>query len=121
AVLREAADRLAAHADLRYVGFVEGNMLFSDVADVVVSDGFAGNIALKSIEGTAKMAGHLLGTWLGALGPLEAAGMALSRSKLQSLRHELNPQRYNGASFVGLSGVVVKSHGSADREGFRSA
>jgi glycerol-3-phosphate acyltransferase PlsX len=67
------------------------------------------------------MVGHLLRNWVEGLGPLEQAGMALARSKLRALRHELNPQRYNGASFVGLSGVVIKSHGSADIEGFQSA
>jgi len=121
AVLREAARLLGEDPALRYAGFVEGNVLFADAADVVVADGFAGNIALKSIEGAARMAGHLLGHWLEGLGPLEQAGLALARAKLRTLRHELNPQRYNGASFVGLCGVVIKSHGSADIEGFQSA
>jgi phosphate acyltransferase len=76
---------------------------------------------VKSIEGAARMAGHLLRDWLDRLSPLEQAAMALARAKLTRLRHELNPQRYSGASFVGLTGVVVKSHGSADTEGFRSA
>jgi phosphate acyltransferase len=121
AVLNDAAGRLSADASVNFVGFVEGNMLFSDVVDVVVADGFGGNVALKSIEGAARMAGHLLRGWLDELGPLERAGTLLARRRLQQLRHELNPQRYNGASFVGLSGVVVKSHGSADVEGFQSA
>jgi glycerol-3-phosphate acyltransferase PlsX len=121
AVLAAAARLLDEDPDMRYVGFIEGNMLFSGAADVVVADGFAGNIALKSVEGAARMVGHLLRNWVEGLGPLEQAGMALARSKLRALRHELNPQRYNGASFVGLSGVVIKSHGSADIEGFQSA
>lgn len=121
AVIGEAARLLEADPSIRYVGYVEGNVLFSNAADVVVADGFAGNIALKSIEGAAYMAGHLLHRWLEDLGPIEQAGLALVRGKLRSLRHALNPQRYNGASFVGLSGVVVKSHGSADVEGFQSA
>jgi len=120
-LLRTVANLLTADPDLNCVGFVEGNGLFSGYADVVVADGFVGNIAVKSIEGAARMAGHLLRDWLDRLSPLEQAGMALARSKLTRLRHELNPQRYNGASFVGLTGVVVKSHGSADIEGFRSA
>lgn len=121
AVLSDAARLLNDDASVDYAGFVEGNVLFSDVVDVVVADGFGGNVALKSIEGAARMAGHLLRRWLDELGPLERAGMLLAKRRLQKLRHELNPQRYNGASFVGLSGVVVKSHGSADVEGFRSA
>lgn len=118
---RQAAERLAADADLDYVGFIEGNRLFDGVADVVVTDGFAGNIALKSIEGAARMAGHLLRSWLDGLGPLARLGMWPARRHLRQLGHGLNPQRYNGASLVGLSGVVVKSHGSADAEGFQSA
>lgn len=119
--LQEAASLLERDAGLNFVGYVEGSVLFSNVADVVVTDGFVGNITLKAIEGTARMAGHLLRTWLDELNPLEQAGLVLVRGKLERLRHELNPQRYNGASFVGLDGVVVKSHGSADVEGFRSA
>ena len=117
----QAAALMSADPAVDYIGFIEGNVLFDGRADVVVADGFAGNIALKSIEGAARMAGHLLRGWFDALNPLERAGMSLARGKLQRLRHDLNPQRYNGASFVGLSGVVVKSHGSADQEGFGSA
>lgn len=120
-VLHAAAVLLAQDPNLHYVGFVEGSALFSGTADVVVADGFAGNISLKSIEGAARMAGHLLRAWLDTLSPLEQAGMSLARTKLRALRHELNPQRYNGASFVGLSGVVIKSHGAADVDGFGSA
>ncbi|MFU8814087.1 MAG: phosphate acyltransferase PlsX [Pseudomonadales bacterium] len=120
-LLHAAADLLGQDPGLNYVGFVEGSSLFAGAADVVVADGFAGNISLKSIEGAARMAGHLLRSWLDTLGPIEQAGLALVRTKLRALRHELNPQRYNGASFVGLAGVVVKSHGSADVDGFGSA
>lgn len=129
AVLREAARLLETDGELRFVGFIEGNVLFSDAADVVVTNGFAGNIALKSIEGAARMAGHLLSRWLEETDPARAARedavataeAQKSTARVESLRHALNPQRYNGASFVGLAGVVVKSHGSADVEGFRSA
>lgn len=118
---RLAAERLAADPSLHYAGFVEGNRLFEGVADVVVADGFAGNIALKAIEGAARMAGHLLRGWIQGLGPLQRLSLLPVRGDLAQLRHGLNPQRYNGASLVGLSGVVVKSHGSADAEGFQSA
>jgi len=120
-VLNVAAALLEADEAIRYVGFVEGNVLFDGSADVIVADGFAGNIALKSVEGAARMAGHLLRRWFDGLNPLEQAGLDLARRKLTTLRHEFNPQRYNGASLVGLTGVVIKSHGSADAEGFQSA
>jgi glycerol-3-phosphate acyltransferase PlsX len=119
--LREAADLLATDSALRFVGYIEGNRLFRGDADVVVTDGFTGNVALKSMEGAAWMAGQLLRRWFDNLGLIEQAGVALARAKLEALRHELDPQRYNGASFVGLAGVVVKSHGGADVDGFASA
>lgn len=119
--LREAAELLAADSGLRFVGYIEGNRLFRGEADVVVTDGFTGNVALKSMEGAAWMAGQLLRRWFDNLGLIEQAGVALARAKLEALRHELDPQRYNGASFVGLAGVVVKSHGGADVDGFASA
>jgi glycerol-3-phosphate acyltransferase PlsX len=121
AVLHEAAGLLRDAPGLSYVGYIEGNALFEGVADVVVCNGFAGNIALKSIEGAARMAGHLLTRLVSTLSPLQKAGLALSRSRLQALRGDFNPQRYNGASFVGLGGTVVKSHGAADAEGFAFA
>jgi glycerol-3-phosphate acyltransferase PlsX len=120
-VLHEAAHLLRRASGFQYVGFMEGSTLFEGRADVVVCNGFAGNIALKSIEGAARMAGHLFTTLVASLSPLQKAGMALSRSRLRGLQQEFNPQRYNGASFVGLGGTVVKSHGGADAEGFAFA
>jgi len=119
--LHDAAALLMHDPDLDYVGYIEGNRLFHGQADVVVADGFTGNIALKSIEGAAWMAGRLVRRWLDGLGLIEQAGLVLARSKLDALRRELNPQSYNGASFLGLAGVVIKSHGSADNDGFASA
>ncbi|MEZ5560735.1 MAG: phosphate acyltransferase PlsX [Pseudomonadales bacterium] len=119
--LRRAAELLSADAMLNYVGYIEGNVLFDNVADVIVCDGFTGNIALKAVEGAASMAGHLLGSLLSTLNPVQKLGLALSRDALRSLGDGFNPQRYNGASFVGLNGVVIKSHGSADSEGFKFA
>ncbi len=119
--IRAAAQTLRLDPALNFTGFIEANRLFRGEADVVVADGFAGNVALKAMEGAAWMAGHMLRRWFEGLGFIEQAALALARSKLEALRHELDPERYNGASFVGLSGVVVKSHGGADREGFASA
>lgn len=121
AVLREAAALLELDHGFEYIGYIEGSALFEGCTDVVVCDGFAGNIALKSMEGAARMAGYLIRQWLGSLSALQRAGLALSRSRLVSLRRDLNPQKYNGASFVGLAGVVVKSHGAADAQGFAYA
>ena len=119
--IRAAAETLRRDPSLNFTGFIEANRLFRGEADVVVADGFAGNVALKAMEGAAWMAGHMLRRWFEGLGFIEQAALALARSKLEALRHELDPERYNGASFVGLAGVVVKSHGGADREGFASA
>lgn len=119
--LHEAAKLLESDQTLRFVGYIEGNRLFRGEADVVVTDGFSGNIALKSMEGAAWMAGQLLRRWFESLGLIEQAGLALARAKLEALRHELNPESYNGATFVGLAGVVIKSHGGADPDGFASA
>lgn len=120
-VLHDAAGLLRRSSGFDYVGYIEGNALFDGTADVVVCNGFSGNIALKSIEGAARMAGHLVARLVGSLSLLQKAGLALSRSRLQGLREDFNPQRYNGASFVGLRGTVVKSHGGADAEGFAFA
>src|SRR5690606_30549706 len=97
--------------------FVEGNALFTGSADVIVCDGFAGNIALKASEGVAhlvtdKLAARLRGhLWLRLL-----AG--LMTGELKSLRAELDPEQFNGACLLGLRGIVVKSHGAASAAGF---
>ncbi|MCZ6852746.1 MAG: phosphate acyltransferase PlsX [Gammaproteobacteria bacterium] len=120
-VLQKAAQALADDPDLEYVGFIEANRLFLNHADVVVCDGFTGNIALKSMEGAALMAGHLLKQKLNNTRGIAKFTMGLVRQTFRELRDELNPQQYNGASFVGLNGVVIKSHGGADAFGFLSA
>lgn len=117
--VKRAAQILQA-SDLNYAGYVEGHHLSQGVVDVIVTDGFSGNVMLKAIEGTAHYIGQKmreefkrnLFTRLQAL----AALPSLSR-----LRRGLNPQRYNGASFLGLRGIVVKSHGGADQLGFETA
>lgn len=118
--IKEAARLLEAHPQLNYVGFVEGNGIFQGDVDVVVSDGFVGNVALKTMEGVASMISHMIReeigqSWLNKLSGLMALPV------LRGLKQRLDPQRYNGASLVGLNGIVVKSHGGADINGFLSA
>lgn len=117
--VREAAALLGASA-LNYVGFVEGDDIFEQKADVVVCDGFSGNVALKSIEGTSRLITHYLRQEFksGLYGKL--AGI-IARPVLKSLGTKLDPRRYNGASLVGLNGIVIKSHGGADEIAFQQA
>ena len=115
--VRAAATLLAGDQRLRYAGYVEPDRLFRAGADVVVADGFAGNIALKAAEGALRMAGYLLERELTAAADAETTLSA----PLGRVRRAYNPQLYNGARLLGLAGVVVKSHGGADREGFRCA
>jgi glycerol-3-phosphate acyltransferase PlsX len=119
--LREAAEILrASHIGPQFRGFVEGHDIAAGTTDVVVTDGFTGNVALKTGEGALRLILDLLrqvfsSTWSGRLAYL------LARPGLERLREWLDPRRYNGAVMVGLNGVVVKSHGGADAETFAHA
>jgi len=119
--LRIAAETLRESplAD-QFHGFVEGHDITAGTTDVVVTDGFTGNIALKTGEGALKLASHLLRrvfrtSWATRLGYL------LVRPGLERMREWIDPRRYNGAVLVGLNGIVVKSHGGADAEGYAAA
>lgn len=116
----QEAGRLLSASKLNYVGFVEGDDIFSGEVDVVVTDGFTGNVALKTMEGLANMLVGAVKTEY-TRNPLRYLGAAASWPVLRSLRREFDPRTYNGASMVGLSGVVIKSHGSADVLSFRNA
>jgi glycerol-3-phosphate acyltransferase PlsX len=116
----QEASRLLSASKLNYVGFVEGDDIFSGEVDVVVTDGFTGNVALKSIEGLANMLVSALKTEY-TRNPLRYFGALASWPVLRSLRREFDPRTYNGASMVGLTGVVIKSHGSADVLSFGNA
>jgi glycerol-3-phosphate acyltransferase PlsX len=103
-----------------YAGFVEGDDIGKGTVDVVVTEGFAGNIALKAAEGTARqfaqyLRGAMNRTWAARLGYL------LARPAFQTLRDKMDPRKSNGGVFLGLKGVVIKSHGGADAEGFAAA
>ena len=119
--LQEASAILrAANLPGQFVGFIEGDDIAQGTVDVVVTDGFTGNIALKSAEGTAKLVGEYLRvTFKSSL--LAGLGYLLARSSLNKLRKRLDPRRYNGAIFLGLNGVTVKSHGGTDAFGFANA
>jgi len=104
----------------QFHGFVEGHDIAGGPVDVVGTDGFTGNVALKTAEGAFRLAADLLKRVFSA-GPLARAGYMLARGGLQRLRELMDPRRYNGAVLLGLNGVVVKSHGGADAEGFAHA
>lgn len=118
-VVQEAA-RLLSASQLNYIGFVEGDDIFSGEVDVVVTDGFTGNVALKTMEGLANMLVGAVKTEY-TRNPLRYIGAVASWPVLRSLRREFDPRTYNGASMVGLTGVVIKSHGSADTVSFGNA
>lgn len=104
----------------RFHGFVEGNHVLEGAVDVIVTDGFSGNIALKTIEGTAQLMAHFLRQTLSA-SLMARLGYLLARGALRKLKKRADPRHYNGAMFLGLQGVCVKSHGSTDHEGFANA
>jgi glycerol-3-phosphate acyltransferase PlsX len=119
--IRLAAERLR-EADLPYefIGFVEGDDIGQGTADVFVSDGFTGNIALKTIEGTAVLIMELLGkAFKNSL--MSKLGYLLARGGLKSLRNHMDPNTHNGGMMLGLNGLVIKSHGGANASGFASA
>lgn len=120
--IREAAALLRASADLpfRFDGFIEGDKLGAGETDVIVSEGFAGNIALKTAEGTARMVTELLRRAFTS-STRSKAGFLLSKPALHLLKVHLDPNNHNGAVFLGLNGIVVKSHGSADAKGVANA
>jgi len=103
-----------------FVGFVEGGDITSDKVDVIVTDGFTGNIALKTGEGTAALIGNLLKEAF-AYTPLSRLASVLAVTSLRRLRKRIDPRRVNGGVFLGLNGTVVKSHGSADATGVAAA
>ena len=119
--MKRAAQILrASKLPMEFHGFVEGDDIGAGAVDVVVTDGFTGNVALKTAEGTAKLIVHWLRSALkrslfGRLGAMFASGA------FRVLRRKLDPRTLNGGVFLGLNGVVVKSHGGTDALGFASA
>ena len=123
AELKQAQDLIVAATDagkFDYVGFVEGGDLPSSRADVIVTDGFTGNIALKTGEGTAKLVGSFLKDAF-ANSIMSKFAAVLAMTSLKRLQKRIDPRRVNGGIFLGLNGTVVKSHGSADATGVSAA
>jgi glycerol-3-phosphate acyltransferase PlsX len=117
--IKAAHKRLQGSA-INYCGFVEGDKIFSGDVDVVVTDGFTGNVSLKTMEGLARFISGAMKEEF-TRGPLRKAGAMAAMPALNALKARLDPRRYNGASMVGLQGVVIKSHGGADRVSFANA
>ncbi len=118
--LIKRASQLIGESRLNYHGFVEGDDIYKGTVDVIVTDGFVGNVSLKTGEGLAALVNHVLKSefkrnWLTKLGAICALPV------LNSVRKRLDPRRYNGASLLGLNGIVVKSHGSADTSSYLNA
>lgn len=119
--VREAHQRLKnSNLPIQYVGFVEGDDLGRGTADVVVTEGFSGNIALKTAEGTARQVGEYLRSQI-SRSFMARIGYLFARGAFTALRNKLDPQRSNGGVFLGLNGIVIKSHGGTSAEGFASA
>lgn len=117
--VKEAA-ALLSKSDLNYYGFIEGDDVYKGTVDVVVCDGFVGNVSLKTAEGVARMISHFMKqefkqNWLTKLSALTAM------PALSKLKKRIDPRSYNGATFIGLNGIVVKSHGGTDAVGFTFA
>lgn len=117
--VKDAAQLLAA-SDLHYVGFVEGDDIFRGTVNVIVCDGFVGNVALKSSEGVASMIGHYIRQEFHRTPWSRVVGL-IAMPVLRSFGRRIDPREYNGASFVGLRGIVIKSHGGADVIAFARA
>ena len=120
--IRDAAQalRAATHLPMTFTGFIEGDRLSRGDVDVIVCDGFSGNIALKTAEGTARFVGDLLKRAFRS-SVRSKIGFLISKPATDLLRHHLDPNNHNGAVFLGLNGIVVKSHGGAYELGVATA
>jgi len=117
--VKEAA-RLLADSNLNYIGYVEGDGIFKGAADVIVCDGFVGNVMLKTTEGVAKMISHYMKQEF-KRNPITMLAGLIAMPVLKAFKRRIDPREYNGASLLGLQGIVIKSHGSADAFSFSTA
>ncbi len=109
-----------ANNDINYIGLIEGFQLFNEHVDVVVCDGFVGNILLKSMESMAKTIKQYIRHQI-LKNPLRILGAILARGAFKDIKRQLNPDKFSGAPFLGLNGIVIKSHGASSAEGISSA
>jgi glycerol-3-phosphate acyltransferase PlsX len=116
----KTAHELLAASSLNYIGYVEGDDIYLGGVDLVVSDGFVGNVALKASEGVAKLVRHFLRLNFKRNLLTRLSGLA-AMPILKRFSHTFDPRRYNGASLLGLRGIVIKSHGGADMLAFENA
>ena len=119
-LLEEAYDLLEHAAGLNFVGFVEGTDITKGTADVVVTDGFTGNVALKTMEGTIRYIAHTLKTGFSS-SLISKIGYLFCRNAIKTLRDAVDPRNHNGAPLVGLKKISIKSHGNSDAVGFANA
>ncbi len=115
--IQQAAELLSTCEDIDFCGYIEGNQLFNGLVDVIVCDGFTGNITIKTSAGAVHAMQRLMQNSLTQRWYYRAFGWAL-KPLLRDLSHEINPSRYNGATLIGLQGIIIKSHGNADCAGF---
>ncbi len=118
-IVKQTHERLRA-SKLNYTGFVEGDGIYLGDADVIVCDGFVGNVALKTSEGLAKMIAQFMREEF-SRNPLTKLAGLIAMPVMRAFRRRVDPRRYNGATLIGLRGTVIKSHGGADRLAFRQA
>ncbi len=119
--VKQAAEMLiTTKIPIKYEGFIEGNDIAMGTVDIIVTDGFTGNIALKTAEGTAKLCVEYIKMGLSS-SILSKIGAILSATALRSIKKKMDPRAHNGAMFLGLNGIVVKSHGGMDYVGFAHA
>ena len=118
--LVKEADALLVNAPINYIGFIEGDDIYNGSVDVVVCDGFVGNVSLKTSEGVAKMISHFMKEEFTKSLYNKIAAM-IAMPVLKAFRKRIDPRAYNGASMLGLNGIVIKSHGGADVFGFANA
>lgn len=118
--IKHAASLLTESQVINYIGYLEGNDIFSGIADVIVCDGFIGNIALKAIEGSAKLFVNNVKSAFNRNWLTKLTGL-LARPSLGYVRKAMDPGRRNGASLIGLQGIVIKSHGGANARAFANA
>lgn len=119
--VRQASEMLqTTQIPIKYVGFIEGNDIATGTVDIIVTDGFTGNIALKTAEGVAKLCGEYIK--MGLTSSIFAkVGSMMAKPALKSIFKKIDPRAHNGAMFLGLNGIIVKSHGGMDHVGFANA